>query len=267
MATFQKSEQSIQKQKKNPIRFEKTHSTWNQFFLFVFTSKACSLFCLLHPHELCWNTEHLTCTEWTASHKIYTWTSNYRENVFVFFKLITPIYCREKCICKFQSTLVPVLIQLPKAHSYWLQVTDEGIEAMKETTIRQLYNTMASVIVFLNKKRQSIQAGKTCIWPTLLQSQNFFKFHCVAVFTLSLELLNGLRSAVGLTQRIPPFGDKLRQGLILWPKLAASSNTVSEKWRQQHFNSRFALHLRADSHHREIKKIKIDHGCFWPDCF
>lgn len=59
----------------------------------------------------------------------------------------------------------------------------------------------------------------------------------------------------GLTQRIPPFGDKLRQGLILWPKLAASSNTVSEKWRQQRFNSRFALHLRADSHHdREIIK-------------
>lgn len=40
-----------------------------------------------------------------------------------------------------------------------------------------------------------------------LQSQNV---NFIAVFTLSLELLNGLRSAAGLTQRIPPFGDKLR---------------------------------------------------------
>lgn len=52
-----------------------------------------------------------------------------------------------------------------------------------------------------------------------LQSQNSnfiaLPFFLVFSFTLSLELLNGLRSAVGLTQRIPPFGDKLRQGLIL----------------------------------------------------
>lgn len=105
------------------------------------------------------------------------------------------------------------------------------------------------------------------------KSQNFNFIALLFVFlffTLSLELLNGLRSSVGLTQRIPPFGDKLRHGLILWPKLAASSNTVSEKWRQQRFNRRFALHLRADSHHdREIyKKIKIMYFTVsWPSDF
>lgn len=104
-------------------------------------------------------------------------------------------------------------------------------------------------MAWLKKRIKEIRAEN--IWPTLCAITEF-QFHCVAFFlsfTLSLELLNGLRSAVGLTQRIPPFGDKLRQGLTLRPKLAASSNTVSEKWRQQHFNKRFALHLRADSHH------------------
>lgn len=56
-----------------------------------------------------------------------------------------PQFTAKKSAYVIQSTLVPVLIQLSKAHSYWLQVIDEGIEAIKETTIRQLYNTMASV--------------------------------------------------------------------------------------------------------------------------
>lgn len=65
-------------------------------------------------------------------------------------------------------------------------------------------------MAWLNKKQQSIRAEKH------VSDQHFaiteFEFHCDAFFTLSLELLNSLRSAVGLTQRIPPFGDKLRHG-------------------------------------------------------
>lgn len=61
----------------------------------------------------------------------------------------------------------------------------------------------------VKKKKKLTQAVKTWLWPTLLQSNwNFiallFSSFCL-VFTLSLELLNGLRSAAGLTQRIPPF--------------------------------------------------------------
>lgn len=105
---------------------------------------------------------------------------------------------------------------------------------------------------------QSIRAGETWNWPKLCKSQNsnFNALLCLIFFTLSLELLNGLRSAVGLTQRIPPFGDKLRHGLILWPKLpASSSNTVSEKWRQQRFNRRFALHFEG----RFTPRQRINH--------
>lgn len=95
-----------------------------------------------------------------------------------------------------------------------------------------------------------------------VQSQNF-EFHCVAVLLpYHWSSWTVYVQQWGLTQRIPPFGDKLRHGLILRPKPAASSNTVSEKWRQQRFNSRFALHLRADSHHdRKIyfKKGKKNH--------
>lgn len=100
------------------------------------------------------------------------------------------------------------------------------------------------------RKNELIELKKTCIWPTLWNQRIEISLHCC--FTLSLELLNGLRSAVGMTQRIPPFGDKLRQGLILWPKLAASSNTVSENegssvsivhlyctWRQIHTTTKF----------------------------
>lgn len=47
---------------------------------------------------------------------------------------------------------------------------------------------------------------------------------------------------------------KLRHGLILRPKPAASSNTVSEKWRQQCFNNVYKHCTRADSHHRILKK-------------
>lgn len=89
-----------------------------------------------------------------------------------------------------------------------------------------------------------------------------FKFHCIAVFTLYLELLNGSTFSSWIDSK----DSKLRQGLILWPKLAASSNTVSEKWRQQRFNSTFALHLKADSHHnssyREKIKSKLFSTCF-----
>ena len=52
-------------------------------------------------------------------------------------------------------------------------------------------------------------------------------------------------------------GSKLRHGLTLRPKPAASSNTVSEKWRQQRFNKE-TLHctFRADSHHDRRNRIK-----------
>lgn len=107
------------------------------------------------------------------------------------------------------------------------------------------------------KRKQSIWAGKH------ESDQHFaiteFQFHCVTgffFFTLSQELLNGLRSAVGLTQRIPPFGDKLRHRAwfydlslqhppTLWARSEGSSVSIG----------RLALHLRADSHHdREIQK-------------
>lgn len=62
-----KSQNSWFRNQKKPNKIWKNTQHMKSFF-FV-TSKACSLFCLLHPHELCWNTERLTCTEWTASHK------------------------------------------------------------------------------------------------------------------------------------------------------------------------------------------------------
>lgn len=66
---------------------------------------------------------------------------------------------------------------------------------------------------------------------------------------LLFYLISGALERSTFSSGIDSKDSKLRQGLILWPKLAASSNTVSEKWRQQRFNSTFALHLKADSHH------------------
>lgn len=118
---------------------------------------------------------------------------------------------------------------------------------------------------------------QTNIWPSLcfFFCNQIIQIHWL-VFTLWLELLNGLHSqqGLGLTQRIPPFvWGKLRQGLTLRAKLAASSNTVSEKWRQQRFNSRFTLHCTGQIYTRtgisdKLKKKKIknhERHCFWFD--
>lgn len=103
-------------------------------------------------------------------------------------------------------------------------------------------------------KTTLIRAETTCICPTIC-NHRILNFIALPFFTFHWSSWTVYVQQWGLTQSIPPFGDKLRRGLILWPKFAASSNTVSEKWRQQRFNSRYALHLRADSHHDREKII------------
>lgn len=105
-------------------------------------------------------------------------------------------------------------------------------------------------------KKQAVPAEKH------VTDQHFaiteIEFHCVAVlpyywssWTVYVQQWDWLKGFLLL-------GTNYDRAWFLWPKLAASSNTVSEKWRQQRFNRRFALHFRADSHHdKEICKRKI----------
>lgn len=120
----------------------------------------------------------------------------------------------------------------------------------------------------VKKNRQSGQQKH--VWPTLLQSRKL-EFHCVAgffwfVFYLIAGALERSTFSSGIDSKDSSFcvcgGTNYDTGLILRPKPAASSNTVSEKWRR--FNSRFALHLRADSHHDRKIKIKDYKSCIEP---
>lgn len=65
-------------------------------------------------------------------------------------------------------------------------------------------------MVLKKKKNKLIRAEKH------VSDQHFaiteFEFHCVAVFTLSLELLNGLRSAVGIDSKDSSFWGQTTTG-------------------------------------------------------
>lgn len=130
MATFQKSVQLIQKTKSN--RFDNTHSTWNLLplrhapcFVFYTPTNSVSKHRASHMYRAnsLTQTPPFNCTE--------KWS--YTEN---------PKFTANRSAYVIESTLVPVLIQLSKAHSYWLQVTDEGIEAINnhQTTLNTLWH-------------------------------------------------------------------------------------------------------------------------------
>lgn len=161
------------------------------------------------------------------------------------------------------SMLVPVLIQLSKAFlltkRYWSH----------KTPIQTAKYTMASWL-----KSTVLVKNNTCIWPTLCNHRIqislhccFFRVFCFCFFTLSLELLNGLRSAVGLTQRIPPFGDSnydrawfydlsLQHPPTLWARSEGSSVSIG------HFCT--ALEGRFTPR-QNYKKWKISSASlFWP---
>lgn len=144
------------------------------------------------------------------------------------------------------SMLVPVLVQLSKAHFHWLK-SYWG----HKTPIQTAKYTMASWLkstVLIKKTTQHVSDQHFAITE--------FKFHCIAVFlgfvcffllffflpyhwsswTVYVQQWDWLKGFLLL-------GTNYDRVLILWPKLAASSNTVSEKWRQQRFNRTFALHL------------------------
>lgn len=126
MATFQKSEQLIQKtQKPIGLIIYTAHETFlplRHAPCFVFYTPTNSV--LKHRASHMYRVNSL---KQTVSDPLTTQKSdlNWKTPKFT---------ANKKCMC---NKLVPVLIQLSKAHSYWLKVIDEGIEAIK-TTIRQL---------------------------------------------------------------------------------------------------------------------------------
>lgn len=87
-----------------------------------------------------------------------------------------------------------------------------------------------------------------------------FEFHCVAVL-----LPYHWSSWTVYVQQIPNYDTAWFYDL----KPAASSNTVSEKWRQQRFNSRLALHwgqIHTTTESKKSQKIR-EKSCISPFLF
>lgn len=158
-----------------------------------------------------------------------------------------------------KSTSVPVLIQLSKRtflFTYWWRHSSDKTNKPSDNS----KYTMA----WLNK---SIPAGKH------VSDQHFFfaKFHCVALFFFCFfYLITGAleRSTFSSGHWLKGFlllgGTNYDRAWLYDLKLAASSNTVSEKWRQQRFNSRFALHFEGRFTPRQTKNKNDNHRFLWP---
>lgn len=133
-----------------------------------------------------------------------------------------------------------------------MTVIGEGIQTNQEKMRQPSSNS--KIHYGMVRKRQSIRAENMYLTNTL-QSQNL---HFIALlFYLITGALEWSTFSSGIDSKDSSFWDKLPQGLILRPKLAASSNTVSEKWRQQCFNSRFALHFGEDFTPPQKKKNHV----------
>lgn len=239
-------------QTKQTNKCDHIHSTWNS----LPSSKACSC-SLLHLLHLC--------VRHRASH-VHKWASKPKTALTATPPMTLLPLRTSMHVC--QNKSVPVLVQLQTNIPNYSQVKMQALE----TPSFDQENTPWHV----SKHFMNPRSKQTSDHHFVFFCNQIIQIHWL-VFTLWLELLNGLHSqqGLGLTQRIPPFvWGKLRQGLTLRAKLAASSNTVSEKWRQQRFNSRFTLHCTGQIYTRtgisnKFKKKKNfknhERHCFWFD--
>lgn len=105
---------------------------------------------------------------------------------------------------------------------------------------------------FSNNKRQSIQTGNTCIWPTLCNHRIFLKFHCVAVlpyhwssWTVYVQQWDWLKGSLllGTNYDRAWFYDlSLQHPPTLWARSEGSSISIVDlhcTWGQIHTTEKF----------------------------